>query len=1337
MQKFIAKIGVLSILLTQTIPVSAFEWDGDIQSGDPIKASYFKELRNAVNYLEEKLNLLSNDDSGEYNFVPRENCEYLVGLKTPTNERWTVAGTTSYSGTISATWACFENAFQHTESVTKTWALANAEVQAWGGILPSRQELETTDGQGNGWDAASLWTRESCGANSHYIFNRNGANVAGTSTCVADSTSQRYTGFAYYKNSAREVTDATIAGNTATVEVSPNIKTGGNWLSNDGDDEGIFVDTAGKVGIGSATPTQVLDVTGATRLNGNVGIGVAPRTDSYKLALGGAVYAGNTDINYVNQLHFNANVRFYDDTADNYLNFKYGDTATGGIKFYDGDTTLQGYVYADGNGTNPSFGLLDGDGNWGVRIRKDDHTSFWVNNSEKMRITSGGSVGIGNTAPSQKLDVTGTVKATEFVGGGSGLTGVTADGTSKNLLNVNWALGSGSIGAFGQNGSATENVREWGETPYGGRGILWKAVPDAVSGADGGWGYSNIPIDHTKTYRLSVWVKKTGNTDGTTYFGTTQSETQILNLAGTGNSNPYFWASDLPELNKWYLLVAYVHGSGDTTTTSYGRIYDGTTGKAVVNMTDFKFPTSATVLTHRTYLYYNTNTTNRQYWWSPRVDEVNGDEPGIGGLLGELAETDPQVGTLTNAKWCTSDGTKVNCATDAPSFTDTNLTEAEVDAFANNNGYLNKSGGTMTGNTVVNNYGIGNVGLYSATRYQNVFAMGNAYKIAADGLSLGNSYGLVWTHSNIGGQSKAGLGHQLLLTMAGTTRTALGQGIWTAGSITSTPQGTLWGTANDGAGSGLDADLLDGVSSVNLFNNMGDAHSTRTSFAAQGSALSSDFGWRYVQGSTNSPGVNGATQYYSQNIGLGSDYAYNTYGMQLAYPRNVSSPYISVRYAENGVLGAWQKISAGYADSADKLDGLDLHTGRNNEANKVVRTDASGYIQAGWINSNRADQTTAAASYIYDSGDGYMRKKSLANARTELVTASDVLTKVKTVDGSGSGLDADLLDGVSSASFIRQVPMHESIALDDDSTLSTSRSRAIGYNSQATGIAAVTLGTSTYATGNYSTTIGLYSRASGESSMAMGRNTVASGSNSAAMGHYSTAAGNYAISMGTSSDATGEASVALGYQNDALGRAAVSLGFSNEATVNYSTAMGFNNLASGEFATVMGMNATAQSYASIVGGRYNVVAGSATGWGAVDPLFVLGNGTGTTARANAFEVKKDGSVYSAGALRHSSDARLKQDVKVVDGALEKLNKLEGVTFDWISENKPAGIQYGVIAQEVEKVFPDLVKDDSAGYKTVDYNGLVAPLIEAVKELKAEKDAEIEALKKEIEALKNQ
>lgn len=88
----------------------------------------------------------------------------------------------------------------------------------------------------------------------------------------------------------------------------------------------------------------------------------------------------------------------------------------------------------------------------------------------------------------------------------------------------------------------------------------------------------------------------------------------------------------------------------------------------------------------------------------------------------------------------------------------------------------------------------------------------------------------------------------------------------------------------------------------------------------------------------------------------------------------------------------WEKISAGYADNADMTDGLHVHGGRNNEANKIVRTDGSGYIQAGWINTTSGDMGTSDINKIYCSNDGYIRYKTPANFFSTLANDSNQLS---------------------------------------------------------------------------------------------------------------------------------------------------------------------------------------------------------------------------------------------------------------------------------------------------------------------------------------------------------
>jgi len=89
----------------------------------------------------------------------------------------------------------------------------------------------------------------------------------------------------------------------------------------------------------------------------------------------------------------------------------------------------------------------------------------------------------------------------------------------------------------------------------------------------------------------------------------------------------------------------------------------------------------------------------------------------------------------------------------------------------------------------------------------------------------------------------------------------------------------------------------------------------------------------------------------------------------------------------------------------------------------------------------------------------------------------------------------------------------------------------------------------------------------------------------------------------------------------------------------------------------------------------------------------------------------------------TSDLTLKTNVKTIENSLKTVQSLRGVSFDW---KEVGNSSYGVIAQELEQVLPELV--NTGGYKSVNYNGIVGVLIEAVKEL----SAEVEELKKKIQ-----
>ena len=89
-----------------------------------------------------------------------------------------------------------------------------------------------------------------------------------------------------------------------------------------------------------------------------------------------------------------------------------------------------------------------------------------------------------------------------------------------------------------------------------------------------------------------------------------------------------------------------------------------------------------------------------------------------------------------------------------------------------------------------------------------------------------------------------------------------------------------------------------------------------------------------------------------------------------------------------------------------------------------------------------------------------------------------------------------------------------------------------------------------------------------------------------------------------------------------------------------------------------------------------------------------------------------------------SDERLKKEIKPLEGSLDSVTRLKGVSYQWRTEDYPGhgfreGTQLGLIAQEVEKVLPEVVVHGPDGYKAVDYQKLVPVLIEAVKEQQKE------------------
>jgi hypothetical protein len=110
-------------------------------------------------------------------------------------------------------------------------------------------------------------------------------------------------------------------------------------------------------------------------------------------------------------------------------------------------------------------------------------------------------------------------------------------------------------------------------------------------------------------------------------------------------------------------------------------------------------------------------------------------------------------------------------------------------------------------------------------------------------------------------------------------------------------------------------------------------------------------------------------------------------------------------------------------------------------------------------------------------------------------------------------------------------------------------------------------------------------------------------------------------------------------------------------------------------------------------------------------VYLWGDGTiDATGNINA------ASMTALGGFNITSDRRLKKNILPLNQTLSKVLQLRGVSYQWKDEKKPQANQIGVIAQEVEEIYPEFVHTDEDGQKAVNYSQMVAVLIEALKEM---------------------
>lgn len=357
-------------------------------------------------------------------------------------------------------------------------------------------------------------------------------------------------------------------------------------------------------------------------------------------------------------------------------------------------------------------------------------------------------------------------------------------------------------------------------------------------------------------------------------------------------------------------------------------------------------------------------------------------------------------------------------------------------------------------------------------------------------------------------------------------------------------------------------------------------------------------------------------------------------------------------------------------------------------------------------------------------------------------TAADILTQIKTVDGTGSGLDADLLDGLNSATA---------------NTVSTIVARDASGNFSAGTITANLTGTASVATA-LAGTLGVAGGGTGATTQAgaqtnlglvIGTNVQAYNANLAALSGLTGAADRvpyftgvgatalatytaYARSLDAAVDsAAARTTLGLVIGTDVQGYGANLAALSSIATTGIYVRTGAGTAAARSL--VAGTDITITNTDG-VSGNITIASTAApvagTGVSVSGKTVSIGQSVGTTDTVLFGTVRSSNEVVAY----YSSDRKLKENITDIPDALAKVNHIGGKLFDWTDEyiNKVGGedkyftqkSDFGVIAQDVEEVFPVAIRHREDGTLAVDYQKLCALAFAAIKEL----NREVELLK---------
>lgn len=334
-------------------------------------------------------------------------------------------------------------------------------------------------------------------------------------------------------------------------------------------------------------------------------------------------------------------------------------------------------------------------------------------------------------------------------------------------------------------------------------------------------------------------------------------------------------------------------------------------------------------------------------------------------------------------------------------------------------------------------------------------------------------------------------------------------------------------------------------------------------------------------------------------------------------------------------------------------------------------------------------------------------------------TAADILTKIKTVDGLGSGLDADTLDGLNTSSTLPATTDKSSIISRDAS--GNSAVNALTVAAALTGASAnfsgpVSVGSITISTGSIPVVSGGTGATTAQNArtnlgVSIGSDVQAYSPNLQALTTYTPVADRLPYYTGASTSAltafTSFGRTLVGSIDVFAARTNLGLVIGTDVQPFDSDLSALANITTNGL-YVKTSNGTAVSR-SINGVSGEIVISNGDGV-AGNPTISVGTGIAKLSANNTFAGSNTFQAIFATEVNTTSDQRLKENIQTLNNAVDIVLNLRGVSY--LKGGKP---EIGLIAQEVEHVLPQVVGEDPSGYKTVAYGNLVGLLVEAIKE----------------------